>query len=410
MFDRDKWQEIFGTIRKNKLRTFLTAFSVAWGIFVLIILLGCGKALRNSAEDSFMRDAVNSINIEPGQTTIAFGGFKPGRQIQLTTEDYELIRTRVANMEYTSAIYDGNNRTRVLGYNNQHGAFTVRSCLPDHVMLEKCAILSGRFINKIDIDDCRKVCVIGLPVKNVLFKHEDPINQFIEVDKIPFKVIGVFKDPSDRDNDRIYIPLSTAQRAFNGKNYVNDIWTSIQPNSTIKSDDLVEQARALLAARHHFSPADRNAIRIENWSREYENVMSLLSGIEIFTWIIGIFTLIAGVVGVSNIMMIIVKERTKEIGIRKAIGASPFSIVMLIVQEAVFITATAGYTGLMLGMAVLELLNSLGVEGDFFHRPEVNVSVALSATLLIIVAGALAGLFPAIRASKVEPIEALRTE
>lgn len=410
MFDRDKWQEIFGTIRKNKLRTFLTAFSVAWGIFVLIILLGCGKALRNSAEDSFMRDAINSLNVEGGQTTIAYNGFKPGRQIQLTNEDYELIRTKVANMEYTSAVYDGNTRTRVLGYENQHGAFAVRSCLPDHQMLENAGIISGRFINKTDVDECRKVCVMGLPVKKVLFPHGDPINEFIEVDGIPFKVIGVFKDPGDRDNDRIYIPLSTAQKAFNGKNYVNVIWSSIKKNSDVKSEALVEQARMLLAAKHHFSPADLNAIRIENWSKEYENVMSLLSGIELFTWIIGIFTLIAGVVGVSNIMMIIVKERTKEIGIRKAIGASPFSIVMLIVQEAIFITATAGYVGLMLGMGVLQLLNSLGVEGDFFHRPEVNLNVAISATLLIVVAGALAGLFPAIRASKVEPIEALRTE
>jgi putative ABC transport system permease protein len=410
MFDRDKWQEIFGTIRKNKLRTFLTAFSVAWGIFVLIILLGCGKGLRNSAEDSFMRDAVNSINIEPGQTTIAFNGFKPGRQIQLTNEDYELIRTKVPNMEYTSAIYDGNIRQRVIGYKNQHGAFVVRSCFPDHQMLENCGIVSGRFINKKDIDECRKVCVIGFPVKKILFPREEPINSFIQIDGIPFKVIGVFKDPSDRDNDRLYIPLSTAQRAFNGKNYVNTIWSSISKNSAIKSDDIVEQARMLLAAKHHFSPADKNAIRIENWSKEYENIMSMLSGIEIFTWIIGIFTLIAGVVGVSNIMMIIVKERTKEIGIRKAIGASPFSIVMLIVQEAIFITASAGYVGLLLGTGVLQLLNTLGVEGEFFRRPEVNFNVAISATVLIVVAGALAGLFPALRAAKVEPIEALRSE
>ena len=410
MFDKDKWQEIFGTIRKNKLRTFLTAFSVAWGIFVLIILLGCGKALRNSAEDSFMRDAINSIDIEPGQTTLAYNGFKPGRQIQLTNEDYEIIRTKVMDMEYTSAIYEGNNRTRVLSYKNLHGAFAVRSCVPDHQMLENAGIINGRFINKIDIEECRKVCVMGLPVKKVLFPHQDPINEFIDVDGIPFKVIGVFKDPGDRDNDRIYIPLSTAQKAFNGKNYVNTIWTSIKKNSTVKSEVLVEQARMLLATRHHFSPADLNAIRIDNYSKEYENVMSLLSGIELFTWIIGIFTLIAGVVGVSNIMMIIVKERTKEIGIRKAIGASPYSIVMLIVQEAIFITACAGYVGLLLGVGVLQLLNSLGVEGDFFHRPEVNMNVAIFATLLIIIAGALAGLFPALRASRVEPIEALRTE
>ena len=410
MFDRDKWQEILGTIRKNTLRTFLTAFSVAWGIFVLIILLGCGKALRNSAEDSFMRDAVNSINIQSGQTTIAYNGFKPGRQIQLTNEDYKLIHSQVPDMQYTSAVYDGRNWQRMVTYKNQHGAFLVRSCLPEHQMLENCPVVSGRFINNLDLAECRKICVIGPPVKKVFFPNEEAVNKFLDIDGIPFKVVGVFQDPADRDNDRLYIPLSTAQKAWNGKNYVNHIWTSIQPGSKYNGDELVEKTRALLSAKYHFSPDDRNAVRIENWSKEYENVMGVLSGIEMFTWIIGIFTLIAGVVGVSNIMMIIVKERTKEIGIRKAIGATPVSIVMLIVQEAIFITGIAGYVGLMLGVGVLELLNIFGVEGEFFHRPEVDLSVAISATLLIVIAGALAGLFPALKAAKVEPIEALRTE
>ncbi|HET6227622.1 MAG TPA: ABC transporter permease [Bacteroidia bacterium] len=410
MFDRDKWQEILGTIRKNKLRTFLTAFSVAWGIFVLIILLGCGKALRNSAEDSFRRDAMRSFDIGEGQTTIAYNGFKPGRQIHLTNEDYEMIHNKVADMEYTSAIYDGNVRQRVLSYKNLHGGFVVRSCIPDHQKLENCDIIKGRFINKIDQEESRKACVIGIPVQTVLFPKEDPIDKFIDIDGIPFKVVGIFKDPAAWDNDRLYIPLSTSQKAFNGKNYINHIWTSIKANSKYSSDEIVQQARSVLAAKYHFSPNDMNAIHVANWSKEFENVMSLFSGIELFTWIIGIFTLIAGVVGVSNIMMIIVKERTKEIGIRKAIGASPVSIVMLIVQEAIFITSFAGYIGLMLGVGVLELLNVFNIEGEFFHRPEVDLRVAVSATVLIIIAGALAGLFPAIRAAKVEPIEALRTE
>jgi putative ABC transport system permease protein len=409
MFDRDKWQEIFGTIRKNKLRTFLTALSVAWGIFILIILLGCGKALRNSAEDSFLRDAINSLDIEGGQTSIAANGFKIGRRIQLTNDDYELIRSKVHGLEYTTAAFSGAG-SRLLGYKNQHGAFHVRACLPDHQMLENAQQISGRFINKIDIDEYRKVCTIGVPVKKALFVDEDPMNKFIEVDGIPFKVVGVFVDPGDRDNDRIYIPLSTAQRAFNGKKNVEVVWTSIKKDPTINSEDLVTQTRLLLASKYHFSPADLSAVRIENWSLQYERVMKLFAGIELFIWIIGIFTLIAGVVGVSNIMMIIVKERTKEIGIRKAIGASPFSIVMLIVQEAIFITALAGYIGLMLGVGVLQLLNYFKMEGEFFHRPEVNINVAISATVLIVIAGALAGLFPAIQAAKVEPIEALRTE
>ncbi len=412
MFDRDKWQEIFGTIRKNKLRTFLTAVSVAWGIFVLIILLGCGKALRNSAEDSFLRDAINSLNVEGGQTSIAYNGFKIGRTIQLTTEDYELIRSKVNNLEYVSAAYSGRTEggSRLLSYKNQHGAFLVRACLPDHQMLENAEQISGRFINKKDVDEFRKVCTIGVPVKKALFLGEDPINKFIDVGGIPFKVVGVFVDPGDRDNDRIYIPLSTAQRAFNGKNNVEVVWTSIKKDPAVNSEELVSQTRSLLASKYHFSPADLNAVRIENWSLEYERIMNMFSGIELFIWIIGIFTLIAGVVGVSNIMMIVVKERTKEIGIRKAIGATPFSIVMLIVQEAIFITGIAGYIGLMLGTGLLQAMVYFKMEGEFFHRPEVDLSAAIIATIIIIIAGALAGLFPAMRAAKVQPIEALRTE
>ncbi len=312
MFDSDKWQEIFGTIKKNKLRTFLTAFSVAWGIFVLIILLGCGKALRNGVEYQFMRDAVNSMDIAGGKTSIAYNGFKVDRKIQLTIEDYELIKSKVSTLEYNSATYSGEIYTRTLSFKNLHGAFTVRSCLPDHRFLENAGIVNGRFINNIDIDEYRKVCVIGIPVKKVLFPKEDFMNQFIKIDGVPFKVVGLFKDPGEQDNDRIYIPLSTAQRAFNGKRNIDGLWSSINKNSTISSEKLETQIRMLLATKHHFSPEDENAIRIENWSKLYENVMSLLTGIEIFTWVIGILTLTAGVIGVSNIMMIVVKERIKE--------------------------------------------------------------------------------------------------
>lgn len=408
MFDRDKWQEIMGTISKNKLRTFLTAFSVAWGIFILIVLLGAGKGLRNGAESQFMRDAVNSINIEGGTTSMAHKGLQSGRRIQLTNEDYALISRKVGHLEYSSAVYAGWT-SKVMSYKNRHGAFTVRSCMPDHDYLENATIVNGRFINNNDIKEYRKVCVIGPPVKEELFKDEDPINKFIDVEGVPFKVIGHFTDPGNGDLPRIYVPITTMQRAYNGKNYVDNIWASIDKAAFENSDTMVAQIRNLMAAKHNFSPADLNAIRIDNWSEEYKRIMAMLNGIKLFIWIIGIFTLVAGVVGVSNIMMIIVKERTKEIGVRKALGATPVSIVMLIVQESVFITSVAGYTGLVLGVGLLELVGK-NVKGDFFERPEVDFKVAISATLLIIAAGALAGLFPALRASRVQPVEALRAE
>jgi putative ABC transport system permease protein len=408
MFDRDKWQEILGTISKNKLRTFLTAFSVAWGIFILIVLLGAGQGLRNGAESQFLRDAVNSINIDGGTTTIAYKGIQPGRRIQLTNDDFNLISTKVNHLEHHSAVFYGWN-SKMMSYKNRHGSYTFRSCLPDHDYLENATILAGRFINNNDIKEFRKVCVIGTPVRDELFKTENPINKFIDVEGTPFKVVGVFTDPGNGDLPRIYVPLSTIQRAFNGENKIDNIWASIDKVAYENSDATVNQIRTMMAAKHHFDPADLNAINIENWSEEYKRIMTMLDGIRLFVWIIGIFTLLAGVIGVSNIMMIIVKERTKEIGVRKALGATPVSIVLLIVQESVFITAIAGYVGLVLGVAVLQVMSE-NISSDFFKRPEVNFNLAIMATLLIILAGALAGLFPALRASKVQPVEALRSE
>jgi putative ABC transport system permease protein len=283
--------------------------------------------------------------------------------------------------------------------------------MPDHCFLENAQTLEGRFINQFDIREYRKVCSISVPVKEALFKNEeDPLNKFIDVGGIPFKVVGVFTDPGNGDNNRIYIPLTTAQRAYNGKTNIDNIWSSIDKEGLDNSEVIVNNVRTMLAKKHNFNPKDLSAIRIENWSENYVRIMNMLDGIKIFIWIIGIFTLVAGVVGVSNIMMIIVKERTKEIGVRKAIGATPSSIVMLIVQEAIFITAIAGYVGLVLGVGVLQIINMVGVEDDFFKRPEVDFNVAISATLLIILSGALAGLFPALKAAKVEPVEALRSE
>ncbi|MES2566309.1 MAG: ABC transporter permease [Bacteroidota bacterium] len=407
MFDLDKWQEILGTIKKNKLRTFLTAFSVAWGIFILIILLAAGQGLRNGAQSQFGNDAANSIWVDGGQTSIAYDGYKPGRTIQLTNSDFYNIKNNVEGVDHVSAVYDGR-AGKILSYKNEHAGFTVRSCAPDHNLLEKAKIILGRFINENDFREYRKVCVIGIPVRDALFKREDPIGKMIDVSGTSYKVIGVFNDPGKGDNDRIYIPLLTAQRIYNGKDNVNVIWVSTGTVSAEGSEQIVSTIRKSLANKYHFDPADMNAVGVFNNNVEYKRIMGMLDGIKIFVFIIGLFTLIAGVVGVSNIMMIVVKERTKEIGVRKALGASPFSIVSLIIQESVFITAVAGYIGLMLGIGLVELIRYFGLEGDFFKNPEVDLSIAITAVVLIIVAGALAGLFPALKAAKVEPITALR--
>lgn len=409
MFDKDNWQEIFASMGKNKLRTILTAISVAWGIFILIILLGAGKGLYNGANAQFMSDAVNSINIEGGQTTIAHKGYKPGRRIQLTNEDFKLVSEKITGIDKKSAVYNGWG-SRNMTYKNNHAGFVMRPVMPDHNALENAKLITGRFINKIDLDEYRKVCVIGIPVRDELFKKEDPINKFIDVEGMGFKVVGVFTDPGNGDNNRIYVPMTTAQRAFNGKSNIDLVWLSTTEAGSEYSGEIVNEIRKTLSTKYNFSPEDHNAIRIENWGNEYKKIMGMLTGINIFIWIIGIFTLIAGIVGVSNIMMIIVKERTKEIGIRKAIGATPASIVTQIIMEAVFITGVAGYVGLLGGIGVLELMNSIGIDSEFFRKPEVDFSVAISATILIIVSGALAGFIPSLRAARVAPVIALRDE
>jgi putative ABC transport system permease protein len=408
LFNREIWNEIFATISANRLRTFLTAFSVAWGIFILIILLGAGQGLRNGAQKQFESDAVNSIWINGGTTSIAYAGFQPGREIELNNEDYNSTHIKSPENKITAASVGEGNKTLV--YKNKNGSFFTRSCMPDHDYLENCKIVEGRFVNNNDIDQVRKVAVIGLPVQEALFVNENPIGKYISVDGIPFKVIGTFTDPGRGDNDRIYIPVSTMQRAFNGQNELNVIWLSTGDATIEAGNSLADEIKNELARKYQFDPNDANAINVYNNSVEYERIMNMLNGIKLFVWIIGIGTLIAGIVGVSNIMMIAVKERTKEIGVRKAIGATPSSIIGMIIMESVLITSVAGYLGLMAGVGILELAKKFMPPSDFFLNPEVNFNIAIAATVLLIIAGGCAGLFPALRAAHINPVIALRDE
>lgn len=407
MFDLDKWQEIFATIKKNKLRTILTAFSVAWGIFILIVLLAAGQGLRNGAQAQFANDAANSIWVGGGQTSMPYGGYKPGREIRLKNADFYFLRSKIKGVDIASAQIGS---TKILSYKKEHAGFLVRACAPEHYLLEKAQIIKGRFINDIDFNEYRKVCAIGITVQETLFKDEDPINKYIDAGGTSYKVIGVFKDPGKGDNDRIYVPLLVEQRINNRKDEVGNIWLTTGSSSLEETRQMEERIRNSLAKKYHFNPEDKNAVGIFNVYKEYVKIMNMLDGIKIFVFIIGVFTLFAGIVGISNIMMIVVKERTKEIGVRKALGATPISIVMLIIQEAIFITSIAGYVGLISGIALVEVIQQAGLEGDFFKNPEVDLKIALFSVLLIITAGALAGLFPALRAARVEPIVALREE
>ncbi len=411
MFDIDKWQEIFSTIRKNKLRTFLTGFSVAWGIFMLIILLGSGQGLENGVREQFRGGAVNGVWITSGMTSKAHKGLQPGREIKFTNEDYDLVKNSVDGIDLISSrfwIWQNN----TFAYKNNYGNFTISPVHPDYEGIKELEMTEGRFVNNFDLEKYRKVIVIGEIIKETLFKFPDTtaVGKYINVAGVPFQVIGVFHDVgSDDEQRRAYVPIYTAQRVFSGDNRINQV--SFTTNLGLeKSNEMLESITRQLAAFHSFDPKDQRAINAWNKAEEFERTMKLFTAIRLFIWIIGIGTIIAGVVGVSNIMLIVVKERTKEIGIRKAIGASPASVVSLILQESILITGFSGYLGLVAGVLILEMVSKYMPPNEMFANPEADFQIAIGATILLVISGALAGLVPSLRAAKIKPIVALRDE
>lgn len=409
MFDLDKWQEIFSTINKNRMRTFLTGFSVAWGIFMLIILLGSGKGLQNGIDAQFRQDAVNMIQFGSGTTSKAYKGLQAGREIRFTNDDYEYLSQNIEGLDKVSSRYFMW-QNRVISYKKEYGVFDLIAAHPDYIEIENATIKEGRFLNKIDIQKRRKVVAIGEPVKKALFKNgTDPIGEYIKVNNIPFQVVGVFADKNERDATRVYLPISTAQMISGGADRVHSF--AVTSNlSAAESEVLEKTIKTKFAERHNFDKEDQNAMWMWNTLKEYKKFTNLFLGIQIFVSIIGAFTIIAGIVGVSNIMIIVVNERTKEIGIRKAIGATPYSVVGMILLEALLITGLAGYIGLVLGVGLLSLISSILPQNDFFQNPEVDFTVALVSTVVLIIAGTLAGLMPAIKASRIRPVVALRDE
>jgi putative ABC transport system permease protein len=414
MFDIERWQEIFETLSKNKLRTFLTGLSVASGIFILVILLGFSKGIENGVKSQFEQDATNLITVWTGVTTKGYKGLNPGRYIQMKNDNFTMISQKYEdNIEYETALYSIWGAE--ISYNNETVNYQVRGAMPDHQFIENADMEIGRFVNQSDIDDNRKVAVIGRRMKQDLFKDEDPIDKNIKIFGMNFKVIGVFIDPGgEREEQQAYIPLSTSQKVFNaGDNIRNMLFTV---NMSDNFDDAVALSQSMsnaveseLKQMHTVSPEDTSAVRVFNTLEEAKQIYSLIATIQAVFWFVGIGTIIAGIVGVGNIMLIIVKERTKEIGIRKALGALPMSIVGMILQEAVFVTMFAGLFGLIFGLGLLELVGP-SIESDFIKYPQVDFKIALTTVFLLVFSGALAGFIPAYRAAKIKPIVALRDE
>lgn len=421
MFDVDIWQEIFSTIRKNKLRTFLTGFSVAWGIFMLMVLLGSGNGLSNGVKTQFAENAVNVMWMWTGETSIPYNGLKEGRPVKFNNRDYEFLTTKSKEVEKVSSRYYLPNEVLYV-YGKEYGSFETCSCYPSLQEMENIVTGKGRFINEMDMNEFRKVVVISEEIRKALFKEEDAIGKYLKIGDVPFQVIGFTENKKRQDRNRTaYIPFTTAQRIFSGSDRVHAFTvTSKMVQTSEAADSITDRIRADMALRHNFDPKDKRAMGSFNMLTQYIRTMKIFQAINLFVWIIGIGTLIAGIVGVSNIMLILVKERTREIGIRKAIGATPFSVIGLVLLESILITTVAGYIGLVMGVGLMEMIN-MGLEqaasasaeaadNVFFKNPTVDFKTAVSATLILIFSGAIAGYLPARKAANVTPIEALRDE
>jgi len=414
MFDIERWQEIFDTIRKNKLRTFLTGLSVASGIFILVILLGFGQGMQNGVAHEFKQDASTSVWVWPGTTTKEFKGLNPGRRIQLRNENFEnSVSLFEDDLEYKSPRLFV--RDVSVNYGNEALVYSVQGVSAQFQLIDNAKMSEGRFINYSDEMSTAKVAILGNKIKRDVFKKvENPLGEYIDISGIPFKIVGFFGEQEEREEECIYIPITTAQKVFNGSDQVSNLAYTAPPMENFEEAAahairLKNDLKSYLQQAHTVAPDDTGAIHVWSALEEAKRYYGLTGNIKFFFWFVGVCTIIAGVVGVSNIMLIVVKERTREIGIRKALGAKPWSIVGMILHEAIFVTAISGFAGLIFSMGLLELVGP-HVEVDYILNPSVNFNVALSTVLVLIFAGTLAGFFPAWRAAKVQVVEALKEE
>mgnify|MGYP001190114180 FL=1 len=409
MFNRDRWREIFDTISKNKLRTFLSGFTVALGIFIFIILFGLGNGLKNTFQEFFLDDASNTIFIYPGRTSEPYKGFKANRRIEFENEDLKEIDENFAFfIEYLTPRITRSALTR---YKNESNTYPTRAVAPGHQFIEKTILMKGRYINPSDLEEKKKSAVIGRLVAKDLFKGEDPIGKYINIGTIAFKVIGVFQDDGgDNEERNIYIPYTTRQLIEKSNDKVDQIIVTFRKELGHAGALALEKSlKNYFKEKKSIAPSDPNGVYFQNLTDDLKQSQQFAVVLQLIVSFVGLGTLIAGIIGISNIMVFVVKERTKELGIRKALGATPISVIQMILQESVFITTISGYIGLFLGILVLENIG-LTLEEYFIKNPFIDFGTAFAATLVLIIFGAVAGYIPAKRASRIKPIVALRDE
>ena len=409
MFNIERWKEIFQSIQKNKLRTVLSGTTVSLGILIFIILFGLGEGLKNSYYDLFLRQANNVVYFYPGKTTKPYGGFKTNRRIEFDNSDVSDIKANFSDrVEYVNPTirYGDNIKYKLESYN-----FTIQGISPSNQYISGNILMKGRYINEKDIEDKTKVVVIGRIVARDIFKSEDPIGKYVNIGNRSYKVIGVYQDlDGDNEESQLFVPYTTRQQILMGSDKLSNIDVTFNPNLGGKGAVKLENdIKTFLKKKKSIDPTDPSGIRVRNVADELERSMQFAGALQIIVTFVGIGTLIAGIIGISNIMVFIVKERTKELGIRKALGAQPNEIIKMILTESIFITSISGFAGMIVGIVVLNSLDS-SLHQYFITRPEVSINLAFIATLVLIIFGVIAGYIPAKRAAKIKPIIALRDE
>ncbi len=410
--DSDSWEEILVTITRNKTRSLLTAFGVFWGIFMLVALMGGGQGLQEKMTENFQGFATNSAFIASNLTSDAYKGFRKGRYWDLEIGDIERIRQQVPEIDVITPNASRWGSTAVFG--EQKSSCAVRGLRPDYVYIEEQSIAMGRFINDVDIREKRKVCTIGKRVYEELFPQGgDPCGKYLRVDSIYYRIVGVSLSTSNISingggEESVTLPFSTMQQAYNRGNKIDLICFTVKEGVSVSS--MVEKVEQVIKRAHYIHPDDKQAVIMVNAEAMFSMVDNLFTGIRILSWMVGLGTLLAGAIGVSNIMMVTVKERTVEIGIRRAIGAKPSDILNQILSESMVLTTLAGMAGISFGVLVLQLVETSAASSDTPAHFQIGFWMAIGACLILLMLGMLAGLAPAYRAMAIKPIEAIRDE
>ena len=418
IFDRDRWIEIWVTITRNKTRSLLTCFGVFWGILMLVILLGAGAGLKNAVLGETEGVATNSVFFFSDRTSIPYKGFNKGRSWNIRNRDIEAIRRDVEGVDQVAPMIFGASGDKNVVFGVNSGTYQVKGVTPAYFQIEVQNLLYGRLLNEIDERERRKVCTIGESVNDALFHGNDPCGKYIRVNGLYYQVVGVTKSRSQavniggRSDESVFIPFNTLQQSMHLGDIVYFFGVSIFPTEDIGA--IITHIKQILFAQNEIAPDDPQAVAVINIAEMFQTFNLLFTGIDVLIWIVGMGTLLAGIIGVSNIMMVTVKERTKEIGVRRALGAKPFDIISQVMSESLLLTAMAGLLGLSAGVFLLDFINRLllAMPSDeiIIKDPSVNIQTAVIATVILLVCGLLAGLIPAWRAMQIKAIDALRDE